>query len=116
MRVTGRSIMYYRSIYVLDKSWRESSGKHRAKSRNDFEIRHVGSGHLRVVACAKLSEDGKHDLLDEVERQRLTVKQTIALTRKMEIQENRSRRKAPLRRTDPRVLRGDCIDVVTQTR
>ncbi len=36
LRVTGRTIMNYRGIYLLDRSWREGRGRGRAKSRNDF--------------------------------------------------------------------------------
>ncbi len=114
LRITGRSISYYRDIYLLDKSWRDSKRGCRAKSRNHFKIRHVGPGHLRVVAGAKLPESKKLDLLDVVERDCLTVKETTGQARKKEMEHNRSRRAVRLRPTDPRVVHGDCIDVVTR--
>ena len=112
LRITGRSIMYYRDIHALDLSWRTSAGRHRAKSRNHFEIRHVSPGHLRVVASAQLPESKKHGVLDEIETSRLTVKQTIARVRFAELEHNRSQRRVRRQRTDPRVIRGDAIDVV----
>ena len=112
LRVTGRTILHYRDIYELDTSWRESPIKRRAKSRNDFKIRHVGPGHLRVVAGAKLPEAKKLDLLDLAERENLTVKETTGQARKKEMEYNRSRRAVRLRPTDPRVVHGDCIAVV----
>lgn len=112
VKVTGRSIMNYRDIYELDCSWRRSQGAGRAKSRNRFKIRNVGAGHLRVVAAAKLPRCRKHDLLDEAERKRLRVKQTVARARRYEIQYNRARRTPRLRGGDPRVMLGDAIDVI----
>jgi len=114
LRVTGRTIMHYRGIYELDKEWRESPVKRRAKSRNDFQIRHVSPGHLRVVAGAKLPESKKLDLLDAVERNCLTVKDTMGAARKKEVEHNRVRRTVRLQRSDPSVIQGDCIKVVTR--
>jgi len=112
LRITGRSIMYYRNIYRLDLSWRESPGRHRAKSRNHFQIRHVAPGHLRVVATARLPESKKHDVLDEIETRSLTVKQATARVRYAELEHNRSLRRVRRQRTDPQVIRGDAIEVV----
>ncbi len=112
LRVTGRTIMNYRDIYELDESWRASPVKRRAESRKCFDIRHVGPSHLRVVAGAKLPESKKFDLLDVVERDGLTVKETTGQARKKEMEHNRSRRAVRLRSTDPRVVHGDCIEVV----
>ena len=112
LRVSGRTITYYKDVYLLDKAWREDSRRDRAKSRNDFKIRHVGPGHLRVVSQAKLSDARKLDLLDAVERQRLNVKRTTALVCEMEIAAKRNQRTARPRRNDPRVMKGDAIAVV----
>jgi len=112
LRVTGRTIQNYRDSFLLDESWRGSQRKKRVKCRNDFEIRHVGPGHLRVVAGGKLPLHKKLDLLDRVERRKLTVKHTIASVRKAEVDHNRSRRAVHLRPGDPRVLKTDAIDAV----
>ena len=114
LRVTGRTIMYYRDIYALDLSWRTSAGRRRAKSRNHFQIRHIGPGHLRVVASAKLPDSRKHYVLDEIETRELTVNQATARVRFAELEHNRSRRRVRRQRTDPRVIRGDAIEVVTR--
>lgn len=111
LKITGRSLRYYRDIYLLYTSW-SSTRRGRRKCGNDFHTSHVGPGHLRVVSGAQLSDTAKHRLLDEVERDQHSVKQTTALVRQREIEENRSRRRAHLRRNDPRVRQGDCIDVI----
>lgn len=110
LRVTGRTIQNYRDGFLLDQSWRSCERKKRVKSRNDFEIRHVGPGHLRVIAGGKLPIHKKLDLLDRVERKRLTVKQTVANVRFAEVDHNRSKRAVHLRPGDPRVIRVDAID------
>ena len=112
LRITGRSILYYRDVFLLDKSWRASPLRKRPESRNHFQIRHVGPGHLRVVSGAKLTESKQHDLLDEVERGRLTVKQTTARARQFEVEVNRAKRAVRCRPGAPRVIRGDAIEVV----
>lgn len=114
LRVTGRTIQNYRDSFLLDESWRGCQRKNRVKCRNDFEIRHVGPGHLRVVAAGKLPLHKKLDLLDRVERGQLTVKHTIASVRQAEVDHNRSRRAVHLRPGDPHVVRDDAIDAVTQ--
>lgn len=112
LRISGRMIQIYRDSYLLDQSWRESQRKSRAECRNDFDIRYVGPGHLRVVAGGKLPLHMKLDLLDRVERQRLTVKQTTASVRQAEVDYNRSKRAVRRRPGDPRVVRADAIDAV----
>lgn len=115
LRVTGRTIQNYRDIFLLDGSWRSCPKRH-AKCRNDFEIRHVSPGHLRVVAGGKITDERQHRLLDEIERHYLTVKQAKALVREAEIDENRSRRTVRLGPSDPHVVHGDATDVVRRTK
>ncbi len=110
--ITGRSLRYYRDIYLLHVSWTSRPRSAGNKCGNDFQICHVGPGHLRVVASAKLTTSAKHRLCDEVERQHLTVKQTTARARQCEVDANRRKRTVRLRQNDPRVVRGDAIDVV----
>ena len=91
LKLTGRSLRYFRDIFEMDVAWRQRG---RAKSRNDFQIRHVIDGHLRVVAGATLPTARKCQLLDHVERQQLTVKRTTGLARQWETAENRKKRAA----------------------
>lgn len=115
LRITGRTIQNYRDIFLLDESWRSCPRRH-AECRNDFEIRHVSPGHLRVVAGGKITDERQHRLLDEIERDFLTVKKAKALVREAEIEQNRKKRTVRLGSSDPRVVCGDATDVVQRTK
>ncbi len=112
LRVTGRTLRNYRDIFRIYEAWQGRPKTRGTKSGNHFHICHVGPGHLRVAAAAKIPESQKLRLLDEAEKERLTVKQATARARKLEMEVNRSKRTARRRASDPRVICGDTIDVV----
>lgn len=110
VRVTGRTLRNYRDIYVTAEMYRQRS--RRAKSGNDFHFRHVGPTHLLAVARTKLPGAVKVRILNEIERENLTVLRTKARLAQLVIEAERAKQTVKCPRNGPRVVRGDAIDVV----
>lgn len=100
VRVTARTLRNYRDIYLTADMYRRRS--RRSKCGNDFHSSHVGPTHLLAVARAKLPDATKVRILNEVEREKMTVLRTKARLAQLVIETERAKQPVKCLRSGPR--------------